>query len=308
MDNVAEFALWGEAVKSQKDGDRWITQFSANLASENKTITLHGEAEAARKLADLWQRYLKQYPQAFDPGIPETSRREFYRSTLLPLAQNVEDAAQQIIDMNLHNMVDVDGQVRTTATAAPRAMYVLIAAGAMLAIVYIGLTSRSILRPLRAVIASAREIEQGNLDLVVQARSRDEIGQLAEAFNSMAAKLREFRRTDRARFERTQRTTQLAVDSLPDAIAIVNPDGEIELANPAAQRLFQLRPGTAINVSRYTVLDSLYRKASQGLRPVHPHGYESAIQVFDEGGQEKFLLPHARSSLVIWQQFLPLFD
>lgn len=293
MDNIAEFALWGDPVRTQKDSDQWIRQFSENLKAENKTITLHGEAEAASKLTDLWQEYLKQYPQAFDAAMPETGRREFYRSTLLPLAQQVEDAAQQIIDMNLHNMVDVDGQVRTTATAAQRAMYVLIAAGAVLAIVYIGITGRSILQPLRAVIASAREIEQGNLDLVVQARSKDEIGQLAEAFNSMAAKLREFRRTDRARFERTQRTTQLAVDSLPDAIAIVNLEGDIELANQAAQRLFQLRPGTAIKVSRYTVLDTLYRQASQGLRPVHPHGYESAIQVFDEGGQEKFLLPHA---------------
>ena len=105
--------------------------------------------------------------------------------------------------------------------------------------------SRSILRPLRAVTKSIREIEQGNLDLVVQVKSRDELHQLAEAFNSMAAKLAEFRRTDRAKLLRTQRTTQLAVNSLPDAIAIISPDGTVELSNDTAQRLFELAPGTA---------------------------------------------------------------
>src|SRR6202012_6166195 len=96
---------------------------------------------------------------------------------------------------------------------------------------------------------SAREIEAGNLDLVVQVKSRDELHQLAEAFNSMAAKLREFRRTDRAKLVRTQRTTQLAVNSLPDAIAIVNPDGLIELSNDTAQQLFQLLPGKTVPAS-----------------------------------------------------------
>ena len=92
-----------------------------------------------------------------------------------------------------------------------------------------------------------REIQQGNLDLVVNVRSQDEIGQLGEAINQMAASLREFRRSDQAHLLRTQRSTQLALDSLSEAVAICNPDGKIELANDAAQHLFGLVPESTVD-------------------------------------------------------------
>ncbi len=44
--------------------------------------------------------------------------------------------------------------------------------------------------------------------------AKDEIGQLSQAFNDMAASLRELRRSDQAQLLRTQRSTQLALNSL----------------------------------------------------------------------------------------------
>src|SRR6185369_9912243 len=140
-------------------------------------------------------------------------------------------------------------------------MWTLIAAGALLAVLFIVLLGQSMLRPLLSLTKSAREIERGNLDLMVQVRSRDEVGQLAEAFNSMTAKLREFRRSDRAKLFRTQRTTQLSVNSLPDGIAIIGPDEKIELANEAAQQLFGLRPDMSLASANTAALADLYRKA-----------------------------------------------
>jgi len=65
--------------------------------------------------------------------------------------------------------------------------------------------------------------------------SSDEIGQLSAAFNAMASKLREFRRLDHERLARTQLTTQLAIDSLPDAVIVVSPAGKVEISNRTAQ-------------------------------------------------------------------------
>jgi len=66
-------------------------------------------------------------------------------------------------------------------------------------------TGRWILRPIRRLIRSAEEIKQGNLELVIERDSRDEIGQLSEAFNEMALALRESRRSDQTRLTRMQR-------------------------------------------------------------------------------------------------------
>jgi nitrogen fixation/metabolism regulation signal transduction histidine kinase len=83
--------------------------------------------------------------------------------------------------------------------------------------------------------------------LSVPVRSRDEIGALAEAFNSMATKLREFRRLDHDRLQRTQQTTQLAIDSLPDAVFVVGPAGVIEISNRTARTHFGIEPGLTVS-------------------------------------------------------------
>jgi signal transduction histidine kinase len=51
--------------------------------------------------------------------------------------------------------------------------------------------SRSIIRPLRALKRAAGEIKEGNLSYEVKAASRDEIGELAVAFEEMRIKLKE---------------------------------------------------------------------------------------------------------------------
>jgi signal transduction histidine kinase len=153
--------------------------------------------------------------------------------------------------------------------------------------------SRAILVPLRRLTESAHEIEGGNLDLVVQVTSRDELGQLAAAFNAMAASLRELRRSDQARLLRAQQTSQLAIDSLPDAVAVFSPDGEVELVNQTAIATLELKPGEPAPERHAAWLRPLLTQAMHE-STLPKRGHESAIQLFEEG-KERFFLPHANA-------------
>jgi signal transduction histidine kinase len=139
---------------------------------------------------------------------------------------------------------------------------------------------------------SARQIEAGNLELNLRVRSRDEVGKLADAFNSMASRLREFKRLDHDRLIRTKLTTQLAIDSLPDAVFVIGPDDAIEISNDAARKYFGIEPGKAVASLGLNWLPPLYETVKTQHRPVEPRGYQSAIQVF-VNGEERFLLPRA---------------
>ena len=154
-----------------------------------------------------------------------------------------------------------------------------------------------ILRPIASLRRSVSEIQKGNLDLVVNVPSHDEIGQLAAAFNDMAASLREFRRSDRAQLLRSQQSTLLALNSLADAVVICDPDGKIELANETAQRLFGLQPQASIAEADNDKIGQLFLKVSQEERPIHPRSYDAAIQVF-VGEAERFFLPKGCPSLM----------
>ena len=271
----------------------------ANCAAEDHNITLDGEPQIAAALtlawsgqsldgravtADCYQAAYQRLLRAPSPGVSPELRR---------LSAAVRAQAQVVVDLNLANMRPVNGRAREMARRATLLMVIASVAGVALAVGFTLLVARSILRPLATVIRSIREIEQGNLDLVVQVKTHDEFHQLAEAFNSMAAKLREYRRTNRAKLIRTQQTTQLAVNSLTDAVAVTAPDGTIELSNDAAQRLFRLAPGADLaGVGDRRLLD-VYREVVATGRPSKPRGYESAVEVYDAGGQLRFFLPHA---------------
>jgi NtrC-family two-component system sensor histidine kinase KinB len=281
-----------------------IDDFDKQVDNEDHNITLPTEDQWAGDLTKRWSGfdlkrnkissdcYRDSYETLMLKPLSLAERREAFAS-IQRLSPLVKASAQGVIQLNFENMTPVQGRVQAMSDDAIQLMILLDAAGAALAIAFAMIIGRSILRPLQTLTRSFREIEEGNLDLVVQVKTRDELRQLAEAFNSMAAKLREFRRTDRAKLVRTQRTTQLAVNSLPDAVAIVAPDGLIELSNETAQKLFQLQPGHLISDAQEQRLVELYRQVSRDLKPMAPKGYESAIEVVDQGGQIKYFLPHA---------------
>jgi PAS domain S-box-containing protein len=280
-----------------------LATFNKNLADENHNITLPGEGDLAADLTLNWsgndvkgrkaaESYQATYAALLDAKASPQDRAAAY-AALVRLSPQVKRGARAVVQLNLDNMTPIEGRVKAMSDSASRLMVMLVVAGAGLAAVFIAVMGRAILQPLETLTRSAREIEQGNLDLVVQVKSRDEVQQLAEAFNSMAARLREYRRTNRAKLVRTQQTTQNAINSLPDAVAILSPDGHVEMANTAAQRLFGLRPEAHVSELRAEWLARLYNQTSTDLRPIEPRGYESAIQVLDENGSERFFLPHA---------------
>ena len=61
--------------------------------------------------------------------------------------------------------------------------------GVMLSIIVGGLMARSLIHPLQALTRAARAIAQGDLNQKVEIKSRDELGQLGQAFNQMSADL-----------------------------------------------------------------------------------------------------------------------
>jgi signal transduction histidine kinase/HAMP domain-containing protein len=266
-----------------------ILQFETNLASELGNATLPGELEQTQHLRELWQNYKSRYQQ-FESI--QDGRDALYRADLLPRFDQLKQHAQQIADMNMQNMISVDGQVKRTLGDVRNALLAMVITGTMLASLFIGIVGAAILKSIRTLTNSANQIEAGNLDLLVDISSRDEIGQLAAAFNSMASKLREFRQLDHQKLMRIQRTTQLAIDSLPDAVFVIGPDGLIEISNRTAKTHFAIEPGIAVSDLRLKWLSEIHQNVINDAQPLEPAGYKSAIQLFDDG-HERFLLPRA---------------
>jgi signal transduction histidine kinase len=286
----AQRLVWHESLPpADSDPHQQTRRFQRNIDLELGNCNLPGELEAAQHLAGVWKDYRDAYLRLGTPGNDDVA---LLRDFLLPRYQEIKRSAQTIADMNSSNMVSVDGQVRTTLVAVQRTLLILVIVGAVLAASLVATVGATILKPLRALTLSAHQIEKGNLDLDMPVVSRDEVGQLTEAFNSMASRLREFKRQDNARLARTQQTTQLAIDSLPDGVVVVSPQGEVEISNRAAQSLFNIHPGSKVDDLELDWLKTLVHEVISSGKSWDSQGYESAIQLFDNG-RERFFLPKA---------------
>jgi NtrC-family two-component system sensor histidine kinase KinB len=296
LDRQAELCLLEDRPEVCLQSKMVIGNFEKNLRIQQGNVTLPGEQELTNRLTDAWQVYKQNLDNFY--ALPDLgSRHIFYRQKILPRSQTIRETAQKITELNLNNMVAADGQAQLRVVQTRKAMFFLLFIAMGMGVGFTVLTGPAILSPIAILTRSVREIQKGNLDLVVNVHSQDEIGQLAAAFNQMATSLRELRRSDRAQLLRTQHSTQLALDSLGDAVAICNCEGKIELANDAAQRLFGLVPESTVIQAENEKITQMFVRACQEERPFQPRGYDAAIQIFVEE-EEHFFLPQA----------IPIFD
>lgn len=118
-----------------------------------------------------------------------------------------------------------------------RVLLTAIAVAFLLSLVVAWRLAASLLKPIQALTASAVAVGEGDLARDVPVLSHDELGQLAQAFNQMAAKLRAYRDATLAKVLRTQRTMEATLTSTPDPLFVVDRDGTHEVRNPAADQL-----------------------------------------------------------------------
>jgi NtrC-family two-component system sensor histidine kinase KinB len=292
IESNLQLALAGNAAFRVDSVFHAVSQFDENLTREQGNITLSREPETVNELSRLWSQYTQKYPVILDSNRPISERTTLFWNDLIPLGTKIRGMAQKISDMNLANMSAVDGQAHHKAEEATFVITLLVVIGATLAVALIAVTGTSILRPLRVLTESVREIQKGNLNIMLQSRTKDEVGQLVDAFNDMASQLREYHRTEHARLIRTEHSTQSVIDSLSDAIAILNVKGDIELSNKSAQELFGLYPEVNLPGRKDDLLREMFYSALLLEQPSDRFDVNNTLQVFKDG-QERFYLPHA---------------
>lgn len=98
--------------------------------------------------------------------------------------------------------------------------------------------ARALSAPVQDLALTAERISAGDLSSRATVTSRDEIGHLAAAFNTMAEQLRQ--KVDALTEERTK--LEAVVSSMSDAVVATDGEGRLLMLNGAAQDLLGLRP------------------------------------------------------------------
>ena len=286
MDSGLSFALAGEEQRGRELFDQNVPIFQESLQKELNNITLPGEGDLADRIKVDERRY-QTLAQTFWAGSDVDARRKMYFSELLPLFTEIKNNAQHVIKINQDNMVDADHHAEFLSARSTRAMVLILVFGVAL-VLWLGYgLQRAILRPIQTLTRASKELGDGNLDQVVPVESRDELGQLADAFNKLAGRLRNYRQVTADQLLQARQMTEITFSAFPDPILALSLDGKINFANPAAGKLLQKLNG---EYGLPLQIQEEVGKVLNGAPDIVPTSFEKAVPVRIDD-HEAYLLP-----------------
>ena len=261
IDSGVLFTFTGHYDQGMANIRQHNEEFLHALQLELGNITLPGEHQKAIQIKALFTEYTRVIFRVTDPTVSLSERQNRYFSDLLPLVQRMKLLAGEVLEMNQSNMQRANNTAWKMAASAHNNVLVAIIASAFIALLFSYRSHQWILMPIKKLIASAEEIRKGNLDLVLDTTSNDEIGQLSRSFNEMAATLRKIRKSDKEALVLTRKATQEVFKVLPSPIAVLDSDGKVEVSTESAEHYFGLKPGVHVSDLGREWLLQLWQKA-----------------------------------------------
>jgi signal transduction histidine kinase len=259
--------------------------FEENLALQRKSVaTSAGIRDLNAQLSTNYSAFLKLLGT---PVALRTRLNDQQEQALASVMTRMEGLLDRIRDQNYRGVLATSESIEQTTRDVTRLMVV----GMAIVLTFSGYTfyqlSRSILRPIQLLTRATRELGEGHPAQPVPVISRDELGELAVSFNTMAAQLEEYRQNTSEEIVRLHRTTESTLASFPDPIFVLNQEGRVVLRNPAADDLVA---ALQLDGQLPDRLQTVACKALASGENFLPHSFQEAV-AYRINGAEKYLLP-----------------
>ena len=188
--------------------DRWLTPLEA------------ARAGLVARSQELLKRSGRNLERA--QGVLDAEFEPFVQDEVEPLVRGYQQETEEELGERLQSIAaGAEGATRRVLVANVIGIAIAVASGLLLV--------RALSRPLLELQGAARALGRGDLGAQVPVRSRDELGELAQAFNSMARDLAA-RTVSVARLDNV-------IDSMAGALLIVDEQGRVASVNAAALEL-----------------------------------------------------------------------
>jgi two-component system phosphate regulon sensor histidine kinase PhoR len=250
---VAEARLVGDSLREVGFQDmetyevdqlakHWADLLEARVTIISPIGVILGESHTDRTLMDNHlnrpevQQALKE-GEGSNLRFSNTVQYEMLYSAV-PIFENNQLAGFARVSLSVNQIMASQAQVRNTIILITLLMGVL-------AVFLASYIAASTTKPLRDLTQATQEFSIEDLSSHLPVTTRDEVGQLTEAFNTMIRQLHT--QIVASQTERGKLTAVL--EGMTDGVLIVNDGGEIELINPAAEELFNTSSDQAVNSS-----------------------------------------------------------
>jgi signal transduction histidine kinase len=279
------WAVAGRQTAASKLFAQHQQRFESNLAVQLEGIPKTRSGESWQ-LVTNYQAFKAAMMKMTAAASPE-SQRQVYEQELVPSGLRLNRLLEKKRKLNHQAILDASAQIQKVNLEASR----LMGLGIIIALLVSGYASyrlsRSILRPIQSLTKATRELTEGSWGRPVPVTTQDELGELATAFNRMAARLQEYRLSTTAELVHLHRAMETTLSSFPDPIFVLDRRGGIELKNPAADELATSLQLTSELPGR---LKGLAQKALGTGENYLPDSFKE-VMCYRVNGADRFFLP-----------------
>jgi NtrC-family two-component system sensor histidine kinase KinB len=295
MDSAALFMVAGQQQKGVEQGAKYRPVFETELKVQEGNITERGEKEFTARLRAAWTDYQDKFDR-LQKSATIDAMKTLYFAELEAAFYKIKSAADEILAVNQDAMLHKSDAVRRTAERMNAITITVVLIAFILGLVASSFLTRRLLQPVSALSDATRKIGEGNFDTRAHVRGSDELAQLARDFNSMAARLGEYRKSSLGDLLQAHLSMQAAIDSLPDPVIIFGNTGELQNTNLAAQTLLGLSAGDGkkeplktLTPAASNVIERMRSHVLSGKGVFQPRGFDDAVQLPTLLGDRQFL-------------------
>jgi signal transduction histidine kinase len=260
--------------------------FEANLTVQQTLATTPLLKDLTIRLATNYGVFLKMVVMPETVRSPRDQPSDRVSGAYASVVARMGELLQRIREENYQSVLDTSNSIQESARAVTRLMLVGMVLVLVISLYTFYQLGRSILRPILLITRATRELGEGNPAPVVPVVSRDELGELAVAFNTMAAQLEDYRRNTSEEIIRLHRTMEAMLASFPDPIFVLGRSGDIELKNPAAE---EFAAALNLNGQLPTRLQMVARRALESGENFLPHSFDEAVSYRIRNAEKSFL-------------------
>jgi len=215
-------------LQNLKDISRRLNDFFSKEKSRNE------DEEIVRRFTRA-QETLTRYQGLIDQIFSSERERNIDQilTELTAAGNQIERLGEQMV-----NMAWVPIQVGTRKAQTYSTVFAIQAA--LIGAVLTFYLSQMLVKPIQQLVGGTKKVANGDFSQRVALRSRDEIGELAEAFNRMVASLEQGQASlqqSGQELRKTKETLENIVQSSVDAIVATDPSGRITFSNRSMQEM-----------------------------------------------------------------------
>jgi PAS domain S-box-containing protein len=261
-----------------------IALFQKYLLAVGNNITEPGEQELITQLKESFETFI----QAFDSFKKTGSANQvLFFTEVIPDYTITRDLIVSLSDINMDAISHKNKLLRNSAHRAFIIMSFIGTVCFIISALFFVRFPGNIAKPISALTRGIKEIANRNYEQKLLFKSHNELGELADAFNVMAARLNEYEHSNLSQLLFEKKRIDTIINNMRDAIIGLNEKKEIIFSNTIACRILGISSGDLVGkyapdvAARNDILQQIIKEMMIGEYSGKPEF--STIKIYTDG-------------------------